>query len=563
MFSSEIRRDQVSGVLAVAVLALANRNWIALRGFWLDPWEYLAFTGNLYYDDQIYKSSRTIWNLWVSWTVGEFGAKYSITISAVGIMLSSAVLIPWAVKHFSRGLRAWTLATLLVLPTFHGSGGWLSPNALCCLLVTLQLGIASHLFIEPKTAIRLLTLVFLAVLSSAIYPMIAIALLGVLISLLTFARRLKIGLFAVGKSLLSGLVLGLFVVSLLRFSLGQPVIQFAEFTKTVEIGSITRSGGFGSEPFGYWPRLAHLAPSCIGAFGYLLKFGLRRRHREDSSQSRLLSAEEFLLRTNLILLVTWLCLSFLGLRLIYWEYLSTGPLVAGVISTGLLAFHGIRPRTNMHQIEDLSIYLFVPAAVALLLSGVLDSGKLLLAFHMTSLTAIGLSLTLLLGVSVRHLANKKGRVVGPWLTLATLFVFLSPCSFSGSQNFNSWNEIAKIDFGRGFPTPSAYRFPSLCDRNLREQEIILEIFELSEKYQLGTLLFEEPSNRTFSVYEPFCSTGIVRLPSITIAPIDTPRSVIAFGTNMPSNPASMTALSMPFASFLKRRRMPSGSAFAS
>lgn len=123
----------IVSMVALGILYVANPSWAVTPGGWLDPWVYV----NYFLDypgrgdwDLYYKASRVPWNVVGSAAVGALGLDGGQLVLAGLSTLLLGVSAFLTLRFISIAAGCVATVFFMVMPIFHGSGGWLYQNSL-------------------------------------------------------------------------------------------------------------------------------------------------------------------------------------------------------------------------------------------------------------------------------------------------------------------------------------------------------------------------------------------------------------------------------------------------
>jgi len=129
----KLRNFTLPPLIGVALLALANPNWLVTPGGFLDPWVYVNYFRYLPGTDQwdgYYKVSRVSWTALGYAATTLFGLDAAQFVLALGSIVVLVVVMAVLLRPLATEAIAFAVTLVALYPLFHGSGGWLYQNTL-------------------------------------------------------------------------------------------------------------------------------------------------------------------------------------------------------------------------------------------------------------------------------------------------------------------------------------------------------------------------------------------------------------------------------------------------
>lgn len=483
-------------LVGVITLAIINKGWMSVRGFWLDPWEYVGLSSTFTSEIGEYKADRTLWLLIIREVLGVFGITIGAWFIALFIVFATVLTLEKLCNQIKEIPRFWALATFALAPGFHGVGGWFSPAAagglmtmLVVLLLVKWIKTESYEVNSARTSRRgflyLALVCAITMVWTMHYPphglfLMIVDFIAVWVWSAKLTPRIRLVVGRICFPLVTGVFASIILVSVIRLAIGQSITSFEQYKKTVEIISLLRDGTSPTLPIssGWWLTATYLVPSVTSV---LLNPSLLQ-----SNRLRLLENSRpevrFVHLANRATLVVAIVLWSIGIPLLAWEYLCSPILVLGTLALGLTINPSNQQFSPRNWLGQYSEHLLL-IAIILWLAFVSPWISTSLSWISTMMFPISCIAVLAVNYKSFQLSTGSTRML---LTAGVLVAGSGVSGFSGNQDFTFWREAV----GHYVPKSSgnAYQLNSNCNRNLLEFQFIDEVVSLANEHQASQLV---------------------------------------------------------------------------
>jgi len=359
-----LRGTTLPALSCVAVLGLANTNWLVTRAGVVDPWVYVNYfreiPGSPRWVDY-YKVSRVPWTALGHFTSSVFGLEATQWVLVLGSIVALVVLVAVLLRPFAIEAAAFGVVLVALSPLFHGSGGWLYHNTLSGPLQIAATLLGLRLALSPRwpgrAGTRMLcwfgfgfvamTLVFTNTMQAlTVAPVIGVIVIAACLRRAPWRHAVR-GIALV----IAGGATSFLLCALTSVASGGRFLFYLPLYRTFSSFASNRYDEAWWYPLssGWWRDATYLViPLGAGIIGVVQGVGWLRARRRGVGRGVETTPTNWLafalIGANLMVVIGWIVAYFLKYHLLNWQHHSYPILLTGALSIAASVHLGLARR---------------------------------------------------------------------------------------------------------------------------------------------------------------------------------------------------------------------------